>query len=109
MSRVAEVWNTLDDEQRLAVSRALRISLGEPGVQLIIAIARESAPPPAAGPTCDGCHSDGQLTALMTDERTVLMLCNTCWKARMNARLRAPLQDGAVGQPFPTSHHLEGR
>lgn len=102
MSRVAEVWNTLTDEQQLAVGTSLRLTLGDLGVRLVIAIARDSAPPPPAEPACDGCHSTGPLTALMNDDRTVQLLCNTCWKARMHARLRAPMPPGDVLQAFPT-------
>lgn len=107
MSRVAQAWAALTDAQQLRVGTLLRLELGDPGWQLTLAIVRDCAPPPPAEPTCDGCHADGQLTALVHDDRTVQLLCNTCWKARMRARTRAPMPPGDVQQAFPTTHDLE--
>lgn len=107
MGRVAEAWNALDDEQQLAASSALRTTLGEPGVRLILAIARDAQPPPPAEPGCDNCHTPAQLTAFVADDRTVQLLCGTCWTARMHARARTPMQPGDVQQPFPSTHPLE--
>lgn len=111
MTRVAEVWNTLTDEQQLAVGTSLRLTLGDLGVRLVIAIARDSAPPPPAEPAtappledlCEDCRGAGPLKAAWDfDRHEPRMVCDLDYQARMYSRLRAPMPPGDVLQAFPT-------
>lgn len=118
MTRVAQLWRALTDEERDLVGRALRTTLGDRGIQITLAIARdarpvepeEPAPAPQPEELCADCRGVGPLKAAWDFEKhEPRMVCDLDYQARMYARLRAPMPPGDVQQAFPTTMPLEGR